>query len=74
MDAILAKALEQGVGYGLFVLLLIWVMKKQDDRDNKSDIRETKYQEIISNLTETVQKDINCLGKDICDIKEKIFK
>jgi len=54
MDAILAEALKQGIGYALFIGLFVWVLKKQEIRDTNSEAREKKYQEIIGELTSTV--------------------
>lgn len=54
MDAILTKAISQGLGYGLFVVLLFYVLKKQETRDVNSEAREMKYQQIIGELTNTV--------------------
>lgn len=77
MDAILTKALSQGLGYGLFVVLLYYVMKKQDERDKKAEARETKYQEIISNFTqkfEVIESNLCGIKEDVKEVKEKIFK
>lgn len=52
MDAVLAAALQQGVGYAMFTLLLIYVMKKQDERDKKTDEREKSYQNLINDLSQ----------------------
>ena len=54
MDAILTKAIGEGLGYGLFVVLLFYVLKKQGERDLKSEVREAKYQALITELTSTV--------------------
>ena len=54
MDAILTKAISEGLGYGLFVVLLFYVLKKQEVRDTNSETREAKYQALISELTSTV--------------------
>ena len=54
MDAILTKAIGEGLGYGLFVVLLFYVLKKQETRDINSEAREAKYQALISELTSTV--------------------
>jgi len=54
MDAILTKAISEGLGYGLFVILLFYVLKKQETRDINSEAREAKYQSIIEELTSTV--------------------
>lgn len=54
MEAVLTKALSEGLGYGLFVILLFYVLKKQETRDTNSELREMKYQQIITELTSTV--------------------
>ena len=54
MDNILTKALSEGLGYALFVVLLFYVLKKQEVRDTNSELREAKYQSIIQDLTCTV--------------------
>lgn len=54
MDEIMKVALGQGLGYAMFFFLFIYVLKKQETRDMKSEERETKYQQIISELTNTV--------------------
>jgi len=54
MDAIMTQAVSQGLGYAMFVALFIWVLKKQEKRDDNSELREAKYQSIIQELTCTV--------------------
>jgi len=54
MDAILTKAISEGLGYAMFCFLLFYVLKKQESRDLKSEERETKYQDIIQELTTTI--------------------
>ena len=54
MDAIMEAALGQGLGYAMFFFLFIYVLKKQETRDLKSEEREAKYQEIIGELTNMV--------------------
>jgi len=54
MDAIMKMALGQGLGYAMFFFLFIYVLKKQETRDLKSEEREAKYQQIIGELTNTV--------------------
>ncbi|GCD13308.1 BhlA/UviB family holin-like peptide [Clostridium tagluense] len=54
MEAIMTKAISQGLGYALFCFLLFYVLKKQETRDANSELRETKYQSIIEELTSTV--------------------
>ena len=54
MDALMTQAVSQGLGYAMFVALFIWVLKKQEKRDTNSELRESKYQDIIGELTNTV--------------------
>ena len=66
MDELLRAALSQGLGYGLFVCLFIYVLKTTGER-------EIKYQDTISKLADKfgVVEDIK---KDVEDIKNKIFR
>ena len=66
MDELLKAALSQGLGYGLFVVLFIYVLKTTGER-------EIKYQDTISKLADKfgVVEDIK---KDVEDIKNKIFR
>ena len=54
MDELMKLALGQGLGYAMFFFLFIYVLKKQETRDLKSEEREGKYQQIIEELTNTV--------------------
>ena len=54
MDEIMKVALGQGLGYAMFFFLFIYVLRKQETRDLKSEEREAKYQQIIGELTNTV--------------------
>lgn len=77
MDALLTKALSQGLGYALFVALFFYVLKKQDERDKKSEEREIKYQDIITTLTmkfECIEQGLCVIREDIKEVKDKIFK
>lgn len=51
----------QGVWACLFVYMLFYVLKQ-------NGLRESKYQEIISKLTEKFE----CIEKGICEIQEDI--
>ncbi len=66
MDELLKAGLSQGLGYGMFVFLLLYVLKTTGDR-------EKKYQETIDKLAENfgIVEDIK---KDVVEIKDKIFK
>ncbi|GAA0116369.1 MULTISPECIES: BhlA/UviB family holin-like peptide [Clostridium] len=66
MDELIKAALSQGLGYGLFVFLLLYVLKTTGDR-------EKNYQNTIDKLADKfgVVEDIK---QDVEDIKNKIFK
>lgn len=70
MDAILNKALSQGLGYALFVVLLFYVLKQQEKRDVKSEERELKYQEIIKDITQ----DLSCKVDKVVEKVEEILR
>ena len=62
MDTIIAKALSEGLGYALFVWLLIYILKEQKQRDAKQDVRdlengarEKTYQNVILDLTKNTE-------------------
>lgn len=56
---------EQGFVYALFTGMLIWVFKKNDER-------EKRYINTIDNLTVNVSDKINVIEDDITEIKELI--
>ncbi|WP_027633054.1 BhlA/UviB family holin-like peptide [Clostridium hydrogeniformans] len=66
MDELITRALSQGLGYGLFVFLLLYVLKTTGER-------EKNYQTTINKLADKfgVVEDIK---KDVEEIKNKIFK
>lgn len=66
MDSLIQEGLKQGIGYGLFIVLFIYVLKTTDER-------EKRYQSVIEKLTEkfSVLSDIK---KDIQEVKAEIFK
>ena len=76
MDAILVKALNEGLGYALFCVLLCYILKKQDTRDAKSELRETTYQNIIKDLTKNFEliTIISCKVDKVADTVEEILK
>ncbi|ACD22800.1 UviB-like protein [Clostridium botulinum] len=64
MDEIMKMALSQGLGYALFVFLLLYVLKTTGERENK-------YQTLLDALAEkfNVVEDIK---EDVKEIKNKI--
>ena len=73
MDKLLESALSQGLGYAMFVFLFLWVLKKQEQRDKKSEEREEKYQGIIQELTSKFNI-IEDIKTDVKEIKQHFFK
>ena len=61
----LDAALSQGIWAVVAVVLLIYVVKSNEQRDKKQEERENNYQSVIEKLTEkyqilyTVQNDLN---------------
>ncbi|WP_338630561.1 BhlA/UviB family holin-like peptide [Clostridium baratii] len=64
MDELIKVAIEQGLGYALFILLLLYVLKTSGER-------EKKYQETIQDLTQAL-KGVDNVKSDVDDIKEDI--
>lgn len=66
MDELIRAALSQGLGYGLFVFLLLYVLKTTGNRENR-------YQDLLDTLAEkfNVVEDIK---EDVKEIKNKIEK
>ncbi|MGN2337599.1 BhlA/UviB family holin-like peptide [Clostridium cagae] len=64
MDEIMKMALSQGLGYALFVFLLLYVLKTTGERENK-------YQTLLDALAEkfNIVEDIK---EDVKEIKNKI--
>ncbi|WP_160678777.1 BhlA/UviB family holin-like peptide [Clostridium sp. C8-1-8] len=73
MDELMKAAISQGLGYALFVFLLIYVLKTTKDREQKLNETITENQNIIVKLTEkfNIVEDIK---EDIKGIKDKIFR
>lgn len=71
MDEILKLALQQGLGYALFVFLLFYVLREQSKRDAKAEAREKSYQEVISELTKKFEV-INIISTKIDKVESKI--
>ncbi|WP_315082296.1 BhlA/UviB family holin-like peptide [uncultured Clostridium sp.] len=66
MDELMKMALSQGLGYALFVFLLLYVLKTTGNRENK-------YQDLLDTLAQkfNVVEDIK---EDVKEIKNKIEK
>ncbi|NMM65546.1 UviB-like protein [Clostridium sp. P21] len=68
---LLKMACGQGLGYALFVFLLIYTLKTTGTRENRLNTTIEKNQEIIASLTKNTDK-IDKIEKDVEDIKELI--
>lgn len=62
--ALIDAALTQSIWAGLSLALIFYILKKQEARDKAQAERESKYQDIINNLT-------NKLGI-LEDLEEKV--
>lgn len=72
-DTAIKMATQQGIWAVLFVVLLFYILKKQEQRDKKAEEREGKYQDIISKLASKLNI-VEVIKDDIEEIKNKIFK
>jgi len=68
---IVKVAISQGLGYALFVFLLIYVLKTTQDRENRLNATIEKNQSIIQDLAIKLNV-IEDVKKDVQDIKNKI--
>nr|WP_207720437.1 BhlA/UviB family holin-like peptide [Clostridium gasigenes] len=66
VDELVKVAIQQGFGYGLFVFLLLYVLKT-------TGAREQKYQELLDKLSESF-KIVENVQEDVKEIKNQIFK
>lgn len=56
MESDLIKmAATQGIWSFLSIFLIFYIFKNQQKRDEKQDLRESKYQDIIDNLTNSLK-------------------
>lgn len=70
-NELLKGAMSYGIFAILFCYLLLYVLKTQEKRDEKSQIREEKYQEIISE-NQTILEELTQKFKIIEDVKEDV--
>lgn len=64
MNELVKAGLNQGLGYGLFVFLLLYVLKTTGDR-------ERRYQDLLDKLTEKFGI-VENVQKDVTEIKNKL--
>ncbi|MCD3218176.1 hypothetical protein G8S55_13395 [Clostridium botulinum C] len=70
---ILKLASSQGIWAALSVALIFYILKAQEKRDSKQELREVNYQNIIEKLTDKFNL-VEDVKKDVEDIKELIHK
>lgn len=67
-DEIIQIVSSQGVWALLSFLLIYYIVKAQEKKDEKQDEREKNYQVLISELTEKFE----LIHSDVSEIKEKL--
>ncbi|WP_459195704.1 BhlA/UviB family holin-like peptide [Wukongibacter baidiensis] len=70
---ILELASSQGLWAALTVALIFYILKNQEKRDLRQEERESKYQDIIANLTDKLNL-VEDVKKDVEEIKDYVFK
>ena len=64
MDELINMALKQGLGYGMFACLLVYVLKTTGER-------EVRYQNLLDKLAEKFNL-VENIQEDVKEIKKKI--
>lgn len=64
MDELIKAALQQGLGYGMFACLLVYVLKTTGDRENR-------YQNLLDTLADKFNL-VEHIQEDVKEIKNKI--
>ncbi len=68
---LLKLAASQGIWATLAVILIFYILKNQEKRDLKQEVREKNYQKIILKLTKEFET-IEDIEQNISEIKETI--
>ena len=71
--AIVDAALTQSIWAALSLVLIFYILKKQEVRDKIQSEREDKYQEIIKNLTDKLDI-LEELKENVQELKDVIVK
>nr|WP_315021153.1 BhlA/UviB family holin-like peptide [uncultured Aminipila sp.] len=72
-NEIIEAALSQGIWAVLSVVLLFYIIRTQEKRDEKQNDREQKYQELLGQLAEKLNI-VQEIKTDISEIKKAINK
>ena len=72
MEEIILRMVDsQGMWAALFVFLLLYTIKKNDNLDKQQDAREEKYQKMLSELTESLAV-VKEIKNTVDDLSEKV--
>ena len=77
-SALVEEAVKQGIWALLSIVLIFYILRAQEKRDQKQEEREEKYQNIITQITEKlnvveeVKEDVNTMKKYILKNSKKI--
>ncbi|WP_286911043.1 BhlA/UviB family holin-like peptide [Clostridium sp. UBA1652] len=73
MESELVKmAATQGIWAGLSLVLIFYILKNQEKRDNTQEEREKNYQNIINQLTDKLET-LDSISNEIIDLKKNIL-
>lgn len=72
-NEIIEAALSQGIWAVLSVVLLFYIIRTQEKRDEKQNDREQKYQELLGQLAEKLNI-VQEIKTDISEIKKALKK
>ena len=72
-EQLLSLATEQGIWAFLCMALLIYILKKQEERDDAQEERERKYQELLTQLSQKFNI-VTSIQEDVSSIKKQLEK
>jgi hypothetical protein len=72
-EKIIELASSQGIWAALSIILIFYILKNQEKRDIKQEERESKFQQIIIELTNKLEI-IENVNDTVNEIKDCLFK
>jgi hypothetical protein len=72
-EQLLTLATEQGIWAFLCMALLIYILKKQEERDDAQEERERKYQDLLTQLSQKFNI-VTSIQEDVSSIKKQLEK
>lgn len=72
-EQLLTLATEQGIWALLCMALLLYILKKQEERDTAQEEREHKYQELLTELSQKFNI-VTSIQEDVSSIKKQLEK